>query len=103
VWCIDRTTANRSAAAAIFGNSSVNRRPGTRVGMVPNGPRTLLGASGFGSQVSSWLGPPTSMRKMQFTSFDWANAGPAARPATVVADVRRKSRRLIGMERGLDG
>ncbi len=31
---------------------------------MPNGPLTSAGASGFGSQVSIWLGPPTSKSKM---------------------------------------
>ena len=38
------------------------RTPGQRVAIEPNGPLTSAGASGLGSQVSSWLGPPTRAR-----------------------------------------
>src|SRR5262249_28473735 len=55
--------ASLSVTAAIFGNNSQKRTPGIRVGMVPNGPRYSSGAFGFGSQVSSWLGPPHSQSK----------------------------------------
>ena len=33
-------------------------------------PRTSAGASGLGSQMSMWLGPPSIIRKMQFFAFD---------------------------------
>ena len=58
--CSERRMAKRSASSAICGNSSQMRTPGTRVAMVPNGPRNSSGASGLGSQVSSWAGPPQS-------------------------------------------
>src|SRR6476646_4032337 len=58
--CIDRITAILFVRPAIFGKSSQKRTPGVLVGMVPNGPRYSIGAFGFGSHVSSWLGPPQS-------------------------------------------
>ena len=42
--------------------------PGTLVSIGLNGPRISAGASGFMSQVSSWLGPPTRNSMMQFMS-----------------------------------
>ena len=49
---------NRSSIAACFGKCSQNETPGSFVGITPNGPRFWSGRSGFGSQVSIWLGPP---------------------------------------------
>ena len=46
------------------GKCSQTRTPGTLVAMVRNGPRTSAGASGFGSQVSRWLGPPDSQMRI---------------------------------------
>src|SRR5262245_55955029 len=40
------------------------KSPGVLAGVGWNGPRILLGASGLRSNVSSWLGPPKSVRKM---------------------------------------
>src|SRR6185369_3131796 len=54
----DRTSARRSRMVAWSGKYSEMRTPGTLVHVEPNGPRTSLGAAGFGSHVSSWLGPP---------------------------------------------
>ena len=59
------------------------RTPGTLVAMDPKGPRTSLGASGFGSQVSSWLGPPDS--QMRITAL--RSAATAAAPC-----IRQRSR-----------
>ena len=38
--------------------------PSTFVSMAPNSPRMLEGASGFGSQMSMWLGPPWRKSRM---------------------------------------
>src|SRR5262249_61436787 len=54
------------------GMCSQIRKPGTLVGMVPNAPRTSAGASGFGSQVSSWLCPPL----VNTTNTDFARPKP---------------------------
>src|SRR5690242_8150896 len=77
--------------------------PGTLVLIALYGPRTSAGASGFGSKVSSWLGPPTRNRKMQFRSFEsfftapWAfrakNSG-MLRPRNASDPACRKSRRV---------
>src|SRR5207248_8111737 len=53
-----------SRLAACRGRCSQNRTPGNRVAIVPYGPRTSLGASGFGSHMSRWLGPPESQMRM---------------------------------------
>ena len=58
-----------SITAAWRGSWSEIRMPGTFVGMVPNGPRTWLVASGLGSHMSIWLGPPESQNKMTDFSF----------------------------------
>ena len=46
--------------------------PGTLVRMVLYGPRYSMGALGFMSHVSTWLGPPQSRMKMQFLSDETA-------------------------------
>ena len=47
--------------------------PGTDVRIAENGPRTSFGASGFRSNVSRWLGPPSSQMRMQdFALADFA-------------------------------
>ena len=43
---------------AVSGSSSEKRTPGTAVAIVLNSPRMSSGASGLGSKVSSWEGPP---------------------------------------------
>ena len=43
--------------------------PETLVLMGLKGPRMEAGASGFISQVSNWLGPPTNIKWIQFTSL----------------------------------
>ena len=58
----ERTTAHRSNRAASLGRCSVIRTPGAVVGMVPNSPRIVSGASGLGSKLSCWASPPE--RKM---------------------------------------
>ena len=47
---------------AMSGINSVKCIPGVLVGIVPKGPRYSIGASGFGSKVSIWLGPPHNHR-----------------------------------------
>ena len=64
VCVIDRITASRSARAASIGRCSQICRPGTAVGMGLNSPRNSAGASGLGSQVSCWAGPPHMNRTM---------------------------------------
>src|SRR5215211_2096303 len=59
------------------GKISLIWMPGTLVGIGVYGPRTSRGALGFMSHVSSWLGAPTSIRTMQFTSASAVTA-PAA-------------------------
>src|SRR5438876_7241515 len=43
--------------------------PETFVGMALNSPRISWGASGLGSNVSIWLGPPPIQRRMTDVSF----------------------------------
>ncbi len=49
---------------AVCGSNSQSWMPGTEVGIGWNSPRISTGASGFMSQVSSWLGPPRMWRTM---------------------------------------
>ncbi len=99
VWCIERIRLNLSVSFASFGNSSLRCSPGTFVWIGWNGPRTSRGASGFGSNVSRWLGPPTMLMKMQLFAVPsgaraFAAAIPGiARPAAPAAAVLRNSRR----------
>ena len=44
----------------------------------PNGPRTSEGASGFGSHVSSWLGPPTNSSRITDRSAGTSSEDPRA-------------------------
>ena len=53
-----------SAMEACSGRCSVNCTPGSFVWIVPKGLRISCGASGFGSHISIWLGPPESQNKM---------------------------------------
>src|SRR5258708_5895278 len=74
------------------------RMPGTLVAIERNGPRTSAGAPGFGSQVSSWLGPPTSISKITARSRETASVSAArrsdiVRPSEPSPPTRRKSRR----------
>ncbi len=55
------------------------RAPGQRVAMEPNGPRTSEGASGFGSHVSSWLGPPTNSSRITDRSAGTSSEDPRAK------------------------
>src|SRR5262245_35306853 len=79
-----RTSEKRSLRAASFGNSSVKRTPGRRVGMVAKGPRNSTGAFGLGSNRSRWLGPPpsqTSRMDRALGDVDVAGASPDASAA----------------------
>src|SRR5262245_8947561 len=53
-----------SMIRALMGSRSQIWMPGTLVGIAPNSPRYSIGASGFGSHVSCWLGPPRIQRMM---------------------------------------
>ena len=90
-------TANRSARRASPGNDSPKRKPGTAVSMDLNGPRIAAGASGFGSNVSSWLTPPVMKmkiaRRLGTTASDEGQAVPPDNPTMVSPPARRKSRR----------
>src|ERR1700684_32299 len=76
--------------------------PETLVLMGLNGPRMEAGASGFISQVSNWLGPPTNIKWIQFTSLLVCTAPIALRrkkwgivnPRKPSDPACRKSRRL---------
>src|SRR4051794_20140560 len=60
----ERTTAQRFMRAASMGSSSQKCTPLTLVLMAPYGPRMVSGVSGLGSNVSRWLGPPSSQSRM---------------------------------------
>ena len=64
---------------ALLGSRSQIWMPGTFVRIAPNAPRNSAGASGFGSQVSCWLGPPRIHRMI--TDFSRDVDFPAARAA----------------------
>ena len=80
------------------------RTPGMEVGIDENGPRISLGASGLGSQVSSWLGPPDSQIRMtdflaapvravgelSFARAPVAEASPAPSPASPACNTHRR-------------
>ena len=53
-----RRMQSLSATRAVRGSNSEIDRPGTVVAIGPNSPRTSAGASGLGSQVECWGGPP---------------------------------------------
>src|SRR6266849_5762165 len=61
-----RTTQNLSETWASRGRCSQIRSPGVRDAIGRNGPRISLGASGFMSNVSSWLGPPNRYNRITF-------------------------------------
>ena len=61
---MDRITARSLERVARFGKCSLRNRPGVEVAIVLNGPP--FGCSGFGSNVSVWLGPPFIQSRMQF-------------------------------------
>src|ERR1700682_4062857 len=96
---MERTSAILSIFFAIFGSNSETWMPAT---LVEIGLKLLLG---FGSQVSIWLGPPSSQNKM--TEFALTPAGDLAaaarryslkvRPKNPSEPTLRKSRRELGM------
>ena len=53
-----------SSSRACSGSSSETWTPGTAVEIALSGPRNSAGASGLGSYVSCWGGPPSSQIKM---------------------------------------
>ena len=76
---IERITVSLSRIAACLGKCSQNRTPGTRVAIEPNGPRIWAGASGLGSHMSRWLGPPESQKRITDFRSEADPAGAAAR------------------------
>src|SRR6266550_799067 len=64
---MERMSMALSICCASIGIVSLNWMPETFVLMGLNSPRTFDGASGFGSQISIWLGPPC--RKTMITDF----------------------------------
>src|SRR5579864_2910507 len=71
---MERMSVHLSICWASIGMVSLNWMPDTLVLMGLNSPRTLDGASGLGSQMSMWLGPP--WRKTRIT--DLAELNPRA-------------------------
>ena len=55
---MERMSVALSKALAIIGMCSPMCVPGILVGIGLKSPRILAGASGLGSQMSMWLGPP---------------------------------------------
>ena len=89
-------TVKRLDRCAKLGSDSPNRSPGTEVSIDLKGPRIDAGASGLGSNVSSWLTPPVIRmriaRRFEFITDEDARAAPD-NPTTVRPPARRKSRR----------
>src|SRR5579862_7444366 len=69
---MERMSVTLSIWSASIGMVSLTCMPSTLVLMALNSPRMLAGASGFGSQMSMWLGPPC--RKSMMTDFAPPNA-----------------------------
>src|SRR5262245_34736681 len=57
------------------------RMPGTAVSIGLNSPRTFSGASGLGSNVSMWLGPPAIQSRMHALGRGPSGACAASRPS----------------------
>src|SRR5688572_10907172 len=74
-WVMELISVNWSVSLASSVCISLIRMPGTLVAMGWYGPRIDAGASGFMSQVSTWLGPPQRSTKMQ--DFSERDALPA--------------------------
>jgi hypothetical protein len=89
VWLLaeqstERITLSLSAIEACSGRCSVKKVPGTFVATVAKGLRISCGASGFGSHMSMWLGPPESQNMMTDLGLRPADSPPAsARPAKI--------------------
>ena len=69
VWLLAEQSTLRmidslSMIRACSGRCSQTRMPGTRVAIDRYGPRISAGASGLGSHMSIWLGPPESQNRM---------------------------------------
>ena len=64
---------------ARFGKTSLNWTPGTAVAIGLNSPRTSVGASGLGSNVSMCDAPPASQIRMQFRALVGVFDGEAPR------------------------
>src|SRR5690242_15491862 len=79
---MERTSANLSMRFAIFGSSSETRIPAT---FVEIGLKLLFG---FGSQVSMWLGPPSSQNRMTAFAFPLGEA-----PVSAAAESACRSER----------
>ena len=62
-----------SMTCASRGRRSQTFKPGTLDGMQPSSPRISSGASGLGSNVSSWLGEPYMKSRMH--DLAWPNPG----------------------------
>src|SRR5436305_14266609 len=99
-----------SIIRALIGSRSQIWIPGTLVGIAPNSPRYSIGASGFGSQVSCWLGPPLIQRIITDRSREIAFPLPAAAasalnrsasdsPASPSTPILRNERRSIASSR----
>src|SRR5262245_51930090 len=97
-----------SATFAVFGKSSQISIPRTFVRIGWNGPRTSLGASGLRSNVSRWLGPPSSQSRMHDFALpgDLPGAAPRRRdqsasdsPRADNAPTRSMSRRVTPSQR----
>src|SRR6185436_7752964 len=96
---MERTSANLSMRFAIFGSSSEIWMPGT---LVEIGLKLLFV---FGSQVSMWLGPPSSQKRITDLAlpFGRESAAAAAEKASRKESPRKprdpaviKLRRVVG-------
>ena len=104
---MERIKVQCLASLAVSGSNSQISIPGTSVAMGRNGPRTSAGASGFKSNVSKWLGPPSSQSRIQALArllevsaraLDWhQSVNPS--PSAVSAPMRSASRRWIPSQR----
>src|SRR6266700_3877396 len=61
---MERISVSLSICLASSGMTSLSEMPGTIDLIGLNSPRTFEGASGFGSQISMWLGPPWRKTRM---------------------------------------
>src|SRR5215510_14825780 len=97
---MERTSATLSMRFAIFGSSSEIRMPAT---LVEIGLKLLLV---FGSQVSMWLGPPSSQKRMTdfalpLPSTPAASDSRSERPRKPSDPAVTKLRRVVGCGIGL--
>ena len=77
LWVSERTKASLSARAARPGRCSLRKTPGAFVAMAAKSPRMPSAASGLGSKVSIWLGPP--VRKTRIRERARGGRGPGRR------------------------